>query len=111
MLFRSQGVVIPVQNIDNLMLRQDVIDSVRDGQFHLYAVRTIEDGIELLTGQPAGTRGSDGQYPADTIFGRVERKLRGYHEKMIAAGRKADAADAASVAPNSALPSTSFLDR
>ena len=107
----DQGVVIPVQNIDNLMLRQDVIDSVRDGQFHLYAVRTIEDGIELLTGQPAGTRGSDGQYPADTIFGRVESKLRGYHEKMIAAGRKADAADAASVAPNSALPSTSFLDR
>ena len=78
----DQGVVIPVQNIDNLMLKNEVIEAVNDGRFHLYAVKSVEEGIELLTGQPAGVKGEDGKYPADSVFGKVERKLQLYNERM-----------------------------
>jgi len=78
----DQGVMIPVQNIDNLMLKNEVIDAVRDGRFHIFAVKTIEEGIELLTGVPAGVKGEDGQFPADSVFGKVDCKLRLFNERM-----------------------------
>ena len=71
-----QGVLIPADNVQNLMLREDVIDAVRQGQFHIYPVDTIDEGIEILTGRPAGERGPDGKYPEGTINAAVEERLR-----------------------------------
>src|SRR5579885_844756 len=76
----EQGVIIPAANVPNLMLNEEVIDAVRNGQFHVWAVHTIDEGIELLTGHPAGQRGSDGQYPVGTVHQLVEGKLQQYAE-------------------------------
>lgn len=84
----DQGVIIPVQNVDNLMLKDEVIKAVRDGQFSIFSVKTIEEGIELLTGLPAGQKDEFGQYPAESVFGRVTQKLQRYQEKLQALGRK-----------------------
>nr|BAL57389.1 ATP-dependent protease [uncultured Acetothermia bacterium]BAL58905.1 ATP-dependent protease [Candidatus Acetothermum autotrophicum] len=72
----EQGVIIPEQNIDNLMLRQEIIDAVQKKQFHIYAVKTVEEGLEILTGLKAGERGPDGTFPEGTIYARVEARLR-----------------------------------
>jgi lon-related putative ATP-dependent protease len=71
----EQGVLIPVSNVENLMLRRDVVEAVEAGQFHIYPVETIDEGITILTGMPAGEPDADGNYPDDTINGRVQRKL------------------------------------
>ncbi len=71
----SQGVLIPRSNVQNLMLRPDVVDAVREGRFHIYPVATIDDGIALLTGTPAGARRPDGGYPEGTVNGAVHRRL------------------------------------
>ncbi len=71
----TQGVVIPARNQNDLMLQQDVVDAVSEGTFHVYAMKNIEDGIELLAGIPAGERDADGKYPDDSLFGRVDRRL------------------------------------
>ena len=71
----EQGVLVPESNVQNLMLKDEVIEAVKAGKFHIYSVRTIEDGIELLTGVPAGEKQADGTYPADSIFGRVDKRL------------------------------------
>lgn len=76
----EQGVIIPKVNARNLMLRDDVIEAVRAGQFHLYGVDSIEEGMQLLTGIPFGTKTSDGQYLAGTIASRVLQRLRRYSE-------------------------------
>jgi lon-related putative ATP-dependent protease len=72
----TQGVVVPSRNLQNLMLHTEVVDAVRDGRFHVYAVDTVEEGIEILTGVPAGEKGEEGKFPEDTVFGRVDRRLR-----------------------------------
>ncbi len=72
----EQGVIVPAANVPNLMLRDDVVAAVAAGRFHIYPVRTVDEGIEILTGVPAGERGPDGTYPADTVNGRVDRRLR-----------------------------------
>jgi lon-related putative ATP-dependent protease len=71
-----QGVIIPVQNVRNLMLRQDVVEAVRQGRFHIWPVRSIDEGISLLTGVPAGERQSDGSYPEGTVNARVAARLK-----------------------------------
>jgi Lon-like ATP-dependent protease len=71
----TQGVIIPIQNIADLMLRSRVVQAVEQGRFRVWAVSTISEGIELLTGIAAGVRGEDGQYPPDSVFGRVELRL------------------------------------
>ena len=71
----EQGTLIPQSNIQNLMLRHDVLNAVRDGLFHVYAVSTIDEGIEILTGVPAGIRDDSGTFPANSINGRVEARL------------------------------------
>jgi lon-related putative ATP-dependent protease len=76
----DQGVLIPAANVQHLMLRRDVVDAVKDGTFRVYSVRTIDEGIELLTGIPAGVRGRDGRFPPDSINGKVEAKLTAYAE-------------------------------
>lgn len=80
----AQGVSIPAANIHNLMLDQEVVDAVRDGKFHVWAVRTIDEGIELLTGCRAGRRRADGSYPPDSVHGLVAARLSDYAERLRA---------------------------
>jgi lon-related putative ATP-dependent protease len=70
-----QGVLIPRRNLDDLMLANRVVEAVREGRFHVWAVSTAEEGIEILTGVPAGERDGDGRYPPETVFGRADAKL------------------------------------
>ena len=79
----SQGVMIPAANVKNLMLKKSVIEAVRQKQFTIWQVATIEEGIEILTGHPAGRPDEEGAYPADTLFGRVQRKLETYLERSL----------------------------
>jgi hypothetical protein len=78
----EQGVILPATNVPHLMLREEVVAAVAAGRFHLYPVRTIDEGIEILTGVPAGARDSDGVYPPNTVNGRVDRQLRSLAEKL-----------------------------
>ena len=84
----DQGVMIPVSNVRHLMLREDVRSAVEAGRFHVYAVTTIDEGIEILTGHPAGERGPDDQFPPDSINGRVEARLIALAEAGRAFARK-----------------------
>ncbi len=77
----SQGVLIPSKNVRNLMLRKDVVEAVAAGKFHIYPVNTIDEGIEVLTGVPAGVR-QNGAYPEGTVSGRVAAKLKEFAEGM-----------------------------
>ncbi len=72
----TQGVIIPRQNIQNLMLRQDVVDAVSRGQFHIYPVTTIDEGIEILTGIEAGRLKDDGDFEEGTVNDLVDRELQ-----------------------------------
>jgi lon-related putative ATP-dependent protease len=78
----KQGVMIPHQNVEDLMLRKDVVEAVAAGKFHIYPVQTIDQGIEILTGRPAGEKGADGNYPPDTVNFLVDQKLEGLAERM-----------------------------
>ena len=78
----AQGVMIPGQNVKNLMLRRDVVDAVAAGKFHIYPVGTIDDGIEILTGIPAGERNDQNAYPEGTVNFRVERRLMEFAEAL-----------------------------
>jgi lon-related putative ATP-dependent protease len=71
----KQGVVIPQSNVQNLMLREDVVAAVKDGKFHIYPVSTIDEGIEVLTGVPAGSANAKGEYPKDSINYLAQKKL------------------------------------
>ncbi|HEY7362862.1 MAG TPA: ATP-binding protein [Methylomirabilota bacterium] len=71
----QQGVVIPDTNVRHLMLREDVVEAVRGERFHVYAVSTVDEGLTLLAGRPAGERGPDGQFATDSINAAVERAL------------------------------------
>lgn len=72
----TQGVMIPSRNLRNLTLRDDVVDAVRKGQFHVYAVDSVDQGIAILTGVPAGERRRDGTYAPRSVNGRVIEQLR-----------------------------------
>ncbi|MEE8302701.1 MAG: AAA family ATPase, partial [Candidatus Tectomicrobia bacterium] len=80
----TQGVILPPQNIDDLMLRQDVVDAVADGQFHLYAVSHINHGLSILVGLPAGECQPERGYPPDTANGRVDAQLRYFADQWHA---------------------------
>jgi lon-related putative ATP-dependent protease len=82
----DQGVLIPASNVKHLMLRQDVIDAVARGQFHVYPLETIDQGIELVTGVAAGERDRSGYFPDGSINGRVEARLLEMAEKRRAFG-------------------------
>lgn len=79
-----QGVMIPKANVDHVILRPDVARAVGEGRFHVWAVETIEEGIELLTGVVAGERGSDGMYPEGTVYRRVADRLDAFHHELSA---------------------------
>jgi predicted ATP-dependent protease len=72
----TQGVLIPPQNVRDLMLRKDVIESVAEGKFHVYPASTIEEGIEILTTVEAGAADPSGRYPEDSVLGRANRRLQ-----------------------------------
>jgi lon-related putative ATP-dependent protease len=75
-----QGVIIPRRNVHNLVLTNDVVEAVRRGEFHIYAIDHIDEGFELLTGLPAGERQSDGSYPEGTVNCAVAQGLSRLHE-------------------------------
>ncbi|MBT9154659.1 MAG: hypothetical protein DDT39_01338 [Firmicutes bacterium] len=79
----EQGVLIPAQNKRQLMLHSEVLEAVKAGRFHIYAVRTIEEGIEVLTGMPAGERDSTGEYTEGSIFRLVEQKLAQFYQQAL----------------------------
>ncbi|MBN1964827.1 MAG: ATP-dependent protease, partial [Anaerolineae bacterium] len=78
----AQGVLIPKTNVRHLMLNDEVVNAVARGEFHVYAIETINEGIALLTGIPAGEPGPDGAYPPDTVHHAVQARLRALAEGM-----------------------------
>jgi len=74
----DQGVIIPHQNVRNLMLHAEVVEAVESGTFHIHAIETVDEGIEILTGVEAGSRQPDGSYGPETVNGRADARLRGY---------------------------------
>lgn len=80
----GQGVLIPVSNVQHLMLRQNVIDAVESGRFQIYPVRTIDQGMEILTGLPAGERDERGEFPDGTLNHRIRARLIEFAEKRQA---------------------------
>lgn len=79
----EQGVMIPKQNVKNLMLKEEVIDAVREGKFRIYSIGHVDEGIEILTGIPAGNCDCDGNYPEDTIYNKVSEKLEGIYKEEL----------------------------
>ena len=80
----EQGVLIPASNVRHLMLRQDVVDAVAAGKFHVYPVETVDQGIEILTGIPAGTCDADGNYPEGSVNFLVGSRLSELAQKRQA---------------------------
>jgi ATP-dependent Lon protease len=78
----TQGVIIPIENVEDLMLREDVIEAVREGKFHIYPVSRVDEGIEILSSVKAGTRGADGKFEEGTVFARVDARLRELATKL-----------------------------
>jgi len=78
----DQGVIIPQQNLRNLMLRQEVVDAVKQGKFHVYAVSTVDEGIEILTGVEVGARSEVGTYQDSSINYKVDKKLKEMAAKL-----------------------------
>jgi ATP-dependent Lon protease len=78
----KQGVLIPAENVDDLMLRDEVIEAVAQGQFHIYPVGTVEQGIEILTGVGAGKHNSNGKFGLGSVFARVDARLHDMAQTM-----------------------------
>ncbi len=78
----TQGVMIPESNVQDLMLRKNVVEAVKKGKFHIYSVKTIDEGIEILTGKPGGELQADGTYPEGTINHLVNEKLKSLAEGL-----------------------------
>jgi lon-related putative ATP-dependent protease len=72
----DQGVMIPSRNVRHLMLNDEVVEAVEKGKFSIYAVETVDEGIEILTGVEAGFKGDDGKYPEGSVYGRADRRLK-----------------------------------
>jgi lon-related putative ATP-dependent protease len=94
----KQGVMIPRANLRSLMLRPDVVEAVKAGKFHIYAVNTIDEGIEVLTGISAGERASDGSYAEGSVNHRVQKKLQQFtkQQQKISGGTDKESAVASS---------------
>jgi len=77
----THGVIVPLENVGHLMLRQEVAEAVARGEFHVYGVRYIDEAVSLLTGVEAGERGDDGEFPEGSVNRRVEEQLLAYAEQ------------------------------
>jgi predicted ATP-dependent protease len=78
----TQGVLLPRTNLPHLILRDDVVRAIVEERFHLYVVDTAAQGVEILTGSPAGERDASGRFPAASVFGRVERRIIEIAERL-----------------------------
>jgi lon-related putative ATP-dependent protease len=78
----QQGVMIPESNVQNLMLKEEIVDAVKAGQFHVYSAKNIDEGIEILTGTKAGERSKDGTFEEGTVNHRVDKQLKEMAEKL-----------------------------
>jgi len=78
----EQGVILPSRNVGDLMLSPEVVRAVEEGKFHIYGVSRVEDGIEILTGVPAGERGEDGRYPEGSVFAAVDERLEQFLDAL-----------------------------
>ena len=78
----DQGVMIPVRNLKNLMLREDIVEAVRKKKFHIYAVSTIDEGISILTGVDAGARLKTGNYPKNSVNFHVDKQLKDMAKRL-----------------------------
>jgi lon-related putative ATP-dependent protease len=78
----KQGVMIPASNAQNLMLKEEIVEAVKEGKFHIYTAKSIDEGIEVLTGHKAGVRGEDGKFEAETVNGLVDKKLQEMADKL-----------------------------
>jgi len=72
----DQGVMIPSRNVRHLMLNDEVVEAVENGKFNIYAVDTVEEGIEILTNVEAGVKDDNGKYTEDSVYRRADRRLR-----------------------------------
>ncbi len=86
-LLGTQGVIIPKTNRNNLVLKPSIRDAVEKGRFHIFAVETVDQGMEILTGKNAGTRKSGKGYPSDSINGIIEKVLKEMAESMRRCGK------------------------
>ena len=77
----KQGVIIPWQNVKDLVLNDEVVEAVKDGMFHIYPISHVDEGIEILTGVSVGVRNEKGILPVKSVHGKVFRKLKKYHKK------------------------------
>ncbi|MFQ6008871.1 MAG: Lon protease family protein [Candidatus Zixiibacteriota bacterium] len=84
----DQGVIIPHQNVRDLLLRPDVIEAVEKGKFHIYPIKTVEDGLEILTGRPAGRRLRNGKFTKGSVFAAVDERLRSMAVTLQRFGRQ-----------------------
>ena len=71
----DQGVIIPQPNAENVVLREEVVQAIRQGKFNIWTIEHINDAIELLSGMPSGDR-ADGQYPSESVYGKAMERLR-----------------------------------
>ena len=89
----NQGVLIPAANVKHLMLRREVVDAVSAGQFHIYAVQTIDECMELLTGKQAGERDAEGNYPSETVNGQIYKHLIEFAKQRRSFARQTQRSD------------------
>ena len=87
---RKASVIIPQQNVKDLMLKDEVINAVIEGKFHIYSVSKVEEAIEILTGIKAGSLQKNGSWEPNTIFGVVEKELKLMRKRLRPASEKKD---------------------
>jgi ATP-dependent Lon protease len=90
----TQGVLIPALNVPELMLRKDIVEAVRKGKFHVYPIKSIDEGITILTGVEAGVKDDAGNYPAGTVNDLVNEKLKSIAQMLKAFGAEEKKPDA-----------------
>lgn len=78
----QQGVMIPGKNIQDLMLRREVLEAVEQGIFHIYQIESVDEGLEILTGWPAGKADEHGEWPENTLNGRIDRRLKEFADRL-----------------------------
>jgi len=78
----DQGVMVPESNVQNLILKEEIVEAVKAGKFHIYSVKTIDEGIEALTEVKAGNKKPDGTFEENTINNKVDKRLREMAERL-----------------------------
>ena len=79
---RKTRVIIPHQNVKDLVLKDEVIEAVKEGKFHIYPITHVDEGIEILTGVPEEEKDKDNKYDDNTIHGKVHAKLKAFMKKL-----------------------------